>query len=372
MMKKILLGTTAIVGTALLVGPALAEAPKVGMSGNVKFEATFVDQDPISATTSAKTRGYDFTVDDAEIVFKASSTADNGLEYGAKIEYEFEANVGGGQGTDEAMIWLEGDWGTLNLGNEDGAEDSMKVGGFSLLTAAGGYDGENEFTNSSGAITGPSFVGDTSDANKISYYTPKMSGFQVGVSFTPDSGQDLDEAMSDDDGDMETHFGVGVKYDGDFDQVGISASVRYMAAGYEANDDVGATTEQNDVSSVGLGAKVTFGDFAVAAGYQNNGDSGVTEANETLGLDAGEWYDVAASYSSGAITVAAGYFHSQKKTAATTKSEADMFTIGGNYAVADGLAVYGEFNYVDLEDGTTATLNDNEATTVIVGTKVSF
>ncbi len=366
-MKKILLGTTAIVGTALLVGPAFAEAPKLGMSGNVKFEATFVDQDPDSLTTSTLSRGYDFTVDDAEIVFKASSTADNGLEYGAKIEFEFE-----GSATDEAMIWLEGDWGTINLGNEDGAEDAMKVGGFSLLTAAGGYDGENEFTNSSGAITGPSFVGDTSDANKVTYYTPKMSGFQVGVSFTPDAGQDFDEAMSEEDGDMENHIGVGVKYDGEFDQVGVSASVRYMSAGYEANDIGGTTAELNDVSSVGLGAKVTFGDFAVAAGYQNNGDSGITEANETLGLDAGEWYDVAASYSSGAIKVAAGYLHSEKQTAATTSSDADMFTIGANYTVAEGLDFYGEFNYVELEDGLAATLNDNEATTIIVGTKVSF
>jgi len=366
-MKKILLGTTAIVGTALLVGPALAEAPKLGMSGNVKFEASFVDQDPVSATASAYTRGYKFSVDDAEIVFKASSTADNGLEYGAKIEYEFEAGS-----TDEAMIWLEGDWGTLNLGNEDGAEDAMKVGGYSLLTAAGGYDGENFFTNSSGAITGPSFTGDSSDANKITYYSPSMSGFRVGASFTPDTGANFDDQLSDDDGDQETHFGVGAEYKGDFDQVGVQASVRYIAAAYESNDDDGATTEQNDVSSIGLGAKVTFGDFAVAAGYHNNGDSGITQANDTLGLDAGEWYDVAASYSAGAIKVAAGYFHSEIQNAATTSAEADMFTVGGNYNVADGLDVYGEFNYVELEDGTTATLNDNEVTTVIVGTKVSF
>ncbi len=49
-----------------------------------------------------------------------------------------------------------------------------------------------------------------------------------------------------------------------------------------------------------------------------------------------------------------------------------MFTVGGNYNVAEGLDVYGEFNYVELEDGLAATLNDNEVTTIIVGTKVSF
>ncbi|MBL6927923.1 MAG: porin, partial [Rhodospirillales bacterium] len=230
MMKKILLGTTAIVGTALLAGPALAAGPELGMSGNVKFEASFVDQDPITATTSSYTRGYKFSTDDAEIVFKAKATADNGLEYGAKIEYEFE-----NEGTDEAMIWLEGDWGTINLGTEDGAEDAMKVGGFSLLTAAGGYDGENFFTNSSGAIVGPGSVGDSGDANKITYYSPSMSGFRVGASYTPDLGAENDDQLSDDDGDQETNFGVAAEYKGDFDQVGVHASVRYMTANYESN-----------------------------------------------------------------------------------------------------------------------------------------
>ncbi len=368
-MKKILLGTTAIIGASLLAGPALAEKPKLSMSGNVKFEAAFVSEDDGSVNGSGNSdfnRGYKFSVDDAEIVFKASATADNGLEYGAKIEYEFEKSS-----TDEAMIWFEGDWGTINLGNEDGADDLMKVAGFSALGGTGGWDGENFVTNNSSALIAADLVGDNADDTKITYLTPGLSGFRAGVSFTPDGGHTYDAAFNDDNGDQENHIGVGVEYKGDFDQVGVHVSGRYMTAGYESND-VGDTTEKEEVNVFALGGKVSFGDFAIAAGYGDNDDSGVTKADSATGVDAGVWYDAAVQYASGPIKVAAGYYHSEIQATATAEAEADIFTVTADYNVADGLDVYGEFNYYELEDGTTATTADNEANVFIVGTKVSF
>lgn len=373
-MKKILLGTTAIVGASLLTGSAFAEKPKISMSGNAKFEAAFVSEDDNSVNGSGnsdKNRGYKFSMDDAEIVFKASATADNGLEYGAKIEYQFEDNRDGGEGTDEAMIWLAGDWGTINLGNEDGADDLMKVGGWSVLGGTSGWDGENFVTNNASAIISPSLTGDNSDATKVTYFTPSLSGFKAGVSFTPDTGHEYDEGFDDDTGDQENHIGLGVEYKGDFDQVGVQVSGRYMTAEYESND-LGDTNEKEDVNSFALGGKVSFGDFAVAAGYGDNDDSGVTKANSALGVDAGMWYDFGAQYASGPFKVAAGYAHTEKQATQTAEAEADIFTVTGDYNLADGLDVYAEFNYYELEDGTTATANDNEANVFIVGTKVSF
>ncbi|MCH8135941.1 MAG: hypothetical protein IIB77_08195, partial [Proteobacteria bacterium] len=43
---------------------------------------------------------------------------------------------------DEARIQLSGNWGTLQLGDEDGAEDSMNYGGENLMGATGGFDGD--------------------------------------------------------------------------------------------------------------------------------------------------------------------------------------------------------------------------------------
>jgi outer membrane protein OmpU len=367
MMKKILLGTTAIFGVALIGQAMAADKPALSMSGNVKFEAQFVDEDD----TAGLNRGYGFSTDDAEIVFKASTTADNGLEYGAKIEYEFEANDGGGEGADEAMIWLEGDWGLLQLGTEDGADDAMKVGGWSVLGGTGGHDGESFYANNSSALTGPSLTGDIGDANKVSYYTPSFSGFKAGVSFTPDSGQEFDAGENDDNGSQENHIGIAAEYKGDFDQIGVHVSGRYMTAEYESND-LDSNSEKEDVSSFALGGKVTFGEFAVAAGYGDNDDSGVTKTNSAAGIDAGKWFDVGASYATGPYKVAVGYYHSELQATAAAEAEADVFSVTGDYNVAPGLDVYAEYLYADLDDGTSATANDNEASTFIVGTKVSF
>lgn len=369
-MKKVLLGTTAIVGVAFLGQAMAAEKPKIEMSGNMKFEAAFVDEDDNTVNGAGKSgfnRGHKFSIDDAEIVFKASATADNGLEYGAEIEYEFEESA-----TDEAMIWLEGNWGLLQLGNEDGAEDAVKIGGWSVLGGTGGWDGDNFVTNNASALIEPKLIGDTSDATKVTYYTPQLSGFRVGLSYTPDVGHEYDADANDDDGDQENHIGIGVEYKNTFDQVGVHVSGRYAAAGFESNDTLDDSTEKEDVSSFALGAQVTYAGFAVAAGYADNGDSGVTKANEAAGADAGEWFDVGASYSTGPYKVAIGYAHSEKSLSSSQEVEADIFTVTGDYNVAPGLDVYAEYNYYDIDDGTSATADDNEANVFIVGTKVSF
>lgn len=371
MMKKILLGTTAIVGVALVGQAMAAEKPKLSMSGNVKFEAQFVDEDD----TAGLNRGYGFSTDDAEIVFRASTTADNGLEYGAKIEFTFEEgdDSDGDRGrTDEAMMYLEGNWGLLQLGNEDGVEDAMRLGGWSVIGGTGGHDGETFFANNASALISTAQEGDTSDATKITYYTPLISGFRAGVSFTPDGGHEYDNGETDDDGDLENNIAFGVEYKGDFDQVGVHVAGRYVTSEFESNDEGGTDAEKEEISSFGVGANVTYAGFAFGVGYVDNDDSGITKTNKALGIDAGSWVDVGASYSTGPYKVGIAYFHSEETVAQNQEAEADIFSVTADWNVAPGLDVYGEYVYADLDDGTTGTSNDNEASAFIVGTKISF
>jgi len=363
MMKKVLLGTTAIIGASVvLASAAQAEKPKISMSGNMKFEAYAVDQD-----AQTLNRGYHFEVDDAEIVFKASATADNGLEYGAKIEYEFENSS-----TDEAVIWLSGDWGLVNLGNEDGAEDLVKVGGWSVLGATGGWDGENFFDHKN-ALVEPKLAGDTSDATKVTYFTPSFNGFRAGISWTPDSGHEYDAAYSDTSGsatetpDFQNALGIGVEYKGTFSEVGLHVSGRYANADYEGT---GAATDPDyeNISAFALGAKVDYAGFSLGVGYANNGDAGTAKGS---GKDFGDWYDVAVGYATGPYAVAVGYYHSEKDLGSNTDVESDQIAVTGDYTVADGLAVYAEYDYVDIDEDH-STSNDNEANVFMVGTKVSF
>jgi len=86
-MKKVLLGSTALLGAALLfAGPAAAEM-EVNISGFLKAEFWGVDQDD-----KTDERDYVFGVDDSEFHVKAKNTADNGLTYGVNLEFELSSS----------------------------------------------------------------------------------------------------------------------------------------------------------------------------------------------------------------------------------------------------------------------------------------
>ena len=126
-----------------------------------------------------------------------------------------------------SVIRFSGDWGILDLGDEDGAEDNMAYGGENVACLGEcGYDGgAGSVFNFMGARKkSPDLSlggGDTGDASKITYYTPRTSGFRLGVSYTPDSGSNLasnvdTNTVNDKDMlvDIRNAVGVGFDYDG--------------------------------------------------------------------------------------------------------------------------------------------------------------
>ncbi|MCH7660037.1 MAG: porin [Euryarchaeota archaeon] len=214
-MKKVLLGSTAIVGVAMLasVSALAAEKPTVSVSGYVDFQTGWFDQDAegTGGLGGATDPGYGF-ITDSEVHIKASGEADNGLKYSAKIELESDQGTTGN--ADEVVLTISGNWGRIQLGAEDGAEDIM-LGGHTGVGSAGsgGVDGDQSrwflTTSSSTAFVD---ITDTSDAVKITYYTPRFNGFQFGASFTPDTGQTGKGAFNKLNGSLENHVGLGFNY----------------------------------------------------------------------------------------------------------------------------------------------------------------
>lgn len=176
-MKKVLLGSTALVGASLLgAAPvAAAEAPTLSFSGYTRVEVSFVDQE----LSTSRGRGYNFEVDDNYLFWSAKGTADNGMTYTASTS--IESRAGGNITVDEAKVTLTNQWGSLVMGDDNGADDIMMVGDYSLLTAGFGYDGgytANVQTAGNGLVFA-SLSGDTGDATKVSYYTLRWNGLQL-------------------------------------------------------------------------------------------------------------------------------------------------------------------------------------------------
>ena len=305
-MKKVLLGSTALVGASLLgAAPvAAAEAPTLSFSGYTRVEVSFVDQD----LSTSRGRGYNFKVDDNYLFWSAKGTADNGMTNTASTS--IESRAGGNITVDEAKVTLTNQWGSLVMGDDDGADDIMMVGGYALLTAGFGYDGgytANVQTAGNGLVFA-SLSGDTGDATKVSYYTPRWNGLQLGASWTPDSGNSFDSGIAgDNDGNNENSLGLGLNYNNKIGDVGIRFGTTYAHASTEAA--IPSVAALDDVSAWSIGGTLSYSGFSVGVGHGDNDDSNCTKAN-TL-CDAGDWWDVAGQYKFGNTTVAGGYLTSK-------------------------------------------------------------
>ena len=374
--KKILLSTSALVGAAMLTTPSLAgevgsgDAFSVTLGGELRFQVGFVDQD-VSATRG---RGYDFIVDESEIKIGASATADNGLEYGVNIE--LNAGAADGTAADEAWAFIDSDsWGRIEMGDKPDATDSMFVESDDVLVGRGGPDGDvTDFmtfgTGGGIAATGNTITG---NATKLIYFTPRFAGFQLGGSLTPDSGAASGGAVadSDADGDFENVWGIGANYEGNFDDVSFVLSLTGEFG--EAETAAGAAT-LGEVETIAVGATVNFAGFGLGAGYVDLAEQSQTAAARAGGADAGSYYTVGGSYSTGPWGVSLNWFESSKgNTTGISDTDIQIISLDVAYTVAPGWEVNLSANTVSADNiNATAVPVSNDGTVVILSNQFDF
>lgn len=338
-MKKILLGTTALVAASLIAGQAMAaEKPSVKVGG-------FTQWNFFSSTNSNASGTHTLTADDSEVIITASGKADNGLGYGAKIEMEGDAT---NSGNDETVMWVSGSWGKIEIGSEDGAADRLAVttpSGWGDGGANGDYDD----------VSGESFKGldwdgsETGDANKITYFG-SAGAVSFGASFAPDTETEGDDRETG--GGHNSAIELGAKYSGESGGMKFTVGA---AGAFGSSDD--ATKE--DLSAYQIGASVSSGGWTVGAHYVDDGDSG-----RTAGLDQDLWA-VGAQYKTGPWTVGAHYVNAEGGDA--TADDNTVISAGFTYAVAPGLSVGGEVTAWDETVGGTSA--DGEVFTLLTAVK---
>lgn len=381
-MKKILLGTTTLVGAALLAGVASAETPKVTLGGVADFQAGFVSEDNDANERSGAFRS------DTELMFDIAGVADNGLKYGGHItlEADVEDDVDT-QGTNAARtyLYMEGAWGRAQMGSDLGVTKTMKIDASGLARATGGIDGDFRYFGiaagtPSGMIATPDLIldhGSVTDAqlsdesqeniNKLSYYTPRFSGFQAGVSYLFDTtGGDRGQVLSRADntsGEAENVFLWAANWEGKFDQVGI----RLGGTGEWGSAEV--STEE-DLRTWQVGAEVAFMGFKVAGSYGDWGDSLATSATASANEDRKFW-TLGGAYEYGPYGMSVTYLNSTYE-ASGVDNDFDNLSFGVDYKMAPGFTPYAEVSLFDINEDGTGVANDNDGTVFIVGSQLAF
>lgn len=364
-MKKVLLGTTALVAAGLLAQPALASDPiKLQVKGYYQNLVTFSDVDePAGSTANYKDAQFRH---EGEVHFKGETKLDNGLTVGFDAQLEI-VNVGlsGGQprDMDETYMYFSGGFGKLQLGSENGAAYLLHVG---IPSVGLGFDDRNfGVTASSGGNNRPNISGDTA---KGTYFTPNMGGFQAGVSYSPNvDGQALSGngfgVISVPDGSVEDMIGVGANYSAKFGDASVKVS-----AGYETGS-VAGNSSSGDPEMWSLGLNVGFSGFTVGASYADLKNTLNTGGGLLDGID-GEVYALGVAYSTGPWGVSAGYQKTDLTVAsgADHSSSGDEYELAASYQLGAGVQLRGGLIFADMELDET----QPDTTTLFVGTFLSF
>lgn len=405
-MKKILLGTSALIGAAtLLAGAAYADDPKVTIGGFSTFEAAWSKSNNINGTkagaTDSKQRNVAFR-NDNEIHFNIAGKSDAGLGYGAEIDLQADINGSGAssQGSSNSGMvarrtygWLQGDqWGHFEYGSNDGAARNLKVDASNIARATGGIDGDwylfadtnSAFTSSTfagaGTVSGAKFItvprlpiehgpasGFASDVwgndTKVTYYTPRFSGFQLGVSYAPDlvdRGQMTSRSLES-TADASNVWSGGLNYENQFDQVGVAAA----ATGEGAKATEGSAAN-NNVKAWNAGAKLSYMGWSAAGSYgswYNSLAASGTKANYWTG---------GVAYETGPVGASVTYMGSQTKPTGFNDKFQDV-SVGVDYKLAPGLTPFVEYTWYDINPTGTGNLGtENKGNVVIVGSQLSF
>ncbi|NBT42727.1 MAG: porin, partial [Alphaproteobacteria bacterium] len=182
-MNKAPLQTTglAVVALAVLASPASAKF-EVGISGYMEQWFGYSDN---TDTSNPNSDVFD-EVSDVLFAVEFSQEFENGIELGGAIEVL--GHQGAADNIDGQSLYIEGSFGQLSVGTGDGASAAMHLGAVS--NGIGLDDGDASIWVA-GADEALSITSATSSidegANKITYYSPRINGLQVGASFMPDA-----------------------------------------------------------------------------------------------------------------------------------------------------------------------------------------
>ncbi|MES2728932.1 MAG: porin [Pseudomonadota bacterium] len=359
-MKK-LLSSVALLGVAAsIASPAIAaddSAVKLDLSGYARGYVSYVSQDD----DGGEVADFDM-LRDTEIHFTGETTLDSGLTIGAHIETAVDNgdNAATGDAIDESYLYFSGNWGRVNMGEEDGAAYLLQV---AAPSADSNFDGVRQYiqplNDTAAGLVNSSFNIDYAndearDADKVTYLSPVFNGFQLGASYTPET---TDGAASDiggnrlTDSDLDDGYEAAVRYEGTLSNVGFAVGGGYTHINNEA---AGA----DDFKEWNVGLDMNIADFGVGAVYTENNGAADDADSDT-------WV-VGADYTVGAYKIGASYLNNEDDGAA---SETDRYAAGVTYSYAPGLSFRGSISHTQVDEDGVA---DVDGTAVLLGTQVNF
>jgi outer membrane protein OmpU len=374
-MKKILLGTTAVIALGTMTTEAFAaDKIKLNVGGFMKEYLGITNNDDVASTNSGASRDKDISqFTDTEIFFTGSTTLDSGIKVAATIEVEADQGAAGTTGplnVDRSFLTISSDaMGSLAIGSTPHFGEGNHV---RVPNASGNFDWDDlpawvgTATSATASTTGFAYSAKTigtqmgGDSAKLSYTSPTFSGVTVGASYTAAEIANASDARRA-TGTLSDGYTYGVRYSGDLGGAAVKADV--------TRTNLGTTNEEFTHGGLTVG----MAGFTVGGGYSDINDT----ATGSSAADGNTW-ELGVSYATGPYSVSAAYMKAENKdTTATAGDNKDTaWKVAATYDMGAGVALTA--NYFHLKSDpegtgtTTATGKSSSASGVIAGIEVGF
>jgi len=310
------------------------------LGGSVAFQAGFFDNDkPGEIHRAFRT--------DVELRLRVLGQMDDGTLYGSEIQLEVPDNTRSTMSMDEAYLFIAAQWGRIEVGDEDGAMPKMAIHAPSI--GLGQLDGDyDQFTTESiQDIAGPFYAAASEKATKITYYTPRYLGLQVGVSYAPqiDQGQNVVAQRTDPSDFLEG----GINYVTEIGDVSLLSGATVV---HSRNSESG--TSPGDTFGYQVGGQAGYAGVTIGGGYTNY--------DGARGIDDG--FNVGASFQDDSFGVAIQY----ARMWTTDGRMLDGIGPGVSYVLAPGLLLGADYVHYTSELPTRKVRGD----VLLLATRMSF
>lgn len=323
-MKKVLFATTALVGFA---GAAAADIDGPGenlvsFTGSAEMGIKYFDNGAPAGLGDGTIRFHH----DLDLDIDMSGSTDSGLSFGASVDLD-EVPSGLPDDSGPVAVFISGDFGTLTIGDTDGAFDKA------LTEVAAGNTLDDE----------PEHQGWSGNGGLDGLYDGQVLRYDYSFSvLTFSLSGELDDL-----GTADPVIGVGVEASSDLGGVDVGIGLGYQ----QASD---GTT---DLEIFGASLSASIGDFTGIVNY-TDGDS----ATGTFTFESGTYVGVSLEYSFGDLNVGANYGTFEGDTGFANR---DGFGIWADYDLGGGAVFTGGIGISETEGA-------NEVTAASIGMKFSF
>ncbi|MBF9029540.1 porin [Rhodobacterales bacterium HKCCE3408] len=303
-MKKVLFATTALVASA-----GVASAQGVALSGSAEMGIIGGDRE-INGNPTDVIQFWN----DVDIAFTLSGETDNGLTFGANVDLDEAGNLGAEEDNQGTSVFISGDWGTLTLGDTDGALDRVMQEANTAGDPGSIADDETSHAGYLGSF------GDGTYDNQVLRYEYSFGDFLFAISHEQGAFPTGEVVIGAPDGSSA----IGIRYSTMVSGVDLTAGLGYQVTNFAAGDQTIVGVSVLAEFAAGFSAAIGYSDWSDVGGTAGNDDShayiGLGYATGPFSIHAnyGEFdsgdsgYGLAAGYDlGGGASLLFGYGHSE-------------------------------------------------------------